>query len=116
MIAKIYEKSIGVLVWLGPAADESDAAMEKIRDIGKKVIDTGMQDVRATDMPNWFDPNLEDRLQRLKISLDGLAEREGLEIFHTALITLSKRTYWTRVWVLQEFSIHKTAMIQCGSK
>ena len=116
MMAKIYEKSVGVLVWLGPAADESDAAMEKLRDIGEKAIDAGMQDFRATDMPNWFNPDLEDRLQRLKTSLDGLADRESLEIFHPALIPLSKRTYWTRVWVLQEFSIHKTAMIQCGSK
>ena len=116
MMAKIYERSFGVTVWLGPAADESDAAMEKIRDIGEKAIDAGMQDFRASDMPNWFDPDLDERLQRLKTSLDGLAEREGLEIFHPALIPLSKRTYWSRVWVLQEFSIHETVIIQCGSK
>lgn len=116
MMAKIYERSTGVLVWLGPAADDSDAAMEKLRDIGEKAIDAGMQDFRATDMPNWFNPDLDEPLRTLKASLDGLAEREGLEIFHPALIPLSKRTYWTRVWVLQEFSVHKTVMIQCGSK
>ena len=75
-----------------------------------------MQDFRATDMPNWFNPDLGEPLRTLKSSLDGLAEREGLEIIHPALITLSKRTYWTRVWVLQEFSTHKNVMIQCGSK
>ena len=90
--------------------------MEKLRDIGEKAVDAGMQDFRATDMPNWFNPDLDDRLQRLKTSLAGLAEREGLEIFHPALIPLSKRTYWTRVWVLQEFSLHKAVTIQCGSK
>ena len=116
MMAKIYERSMGVLVWLGPAADESDAAMEKLRDIGEKAIDAGMQDFRTTDMPNWLDPDLDERLQRLKTSLDGLAEREGLETFHPALIPLSKRTYWSRIWVLQEFSLHKTVMIQCGSR
>lgn len=116
MMTKIYERSIGVLVWLGPAADESDAAMEKLKDIGEKAIDAGMQEFCATDMPNWFSPDLDERLQRLKTSLDGLAEREGLEIFHPALIPLSKRIYWTRVWVLQEFSIHKLVIIQCGSK
>ena len=116
MMAKIYESSVEVLVWLGPAEDESDAAMEKLRDIGGKAIDAGIQDFRATDMPNWLDPDMDERLQRLKASLDGLAEREGLEIFHPALIPLSKRTYWSRVWVLQEFSVHKTVMIQCGSK
>ena len=116
MMAKIYERSIGVMVWLGPAADESDAAMEKLRDIGAKAIDAGMQDFRVTDMPNWLDSDLDERLQRLKTSLDGLAERECPEIFHPALIPLSKRTYWSRVWVLQEFSVHKIVMIQCGSK
>lgn len=116
MMAKIYERSIGVMVWLGPAADDSDAAMEKLRDIGGKAINAGMQDFRVTDMPNWLDPDLDERLQRLTTSLDGLAEKECPEIFHPALIPLSERTYWSRVWVLQEFTVQKNVMIQCGSK
>ena len=116
MMAKIYERSIEVLVWLGPAEDGSDAAVEKLEDIGEKTIRAGIQDFRATDIPNWLNPDVDERLQRLKTSLGGLAEREGLELFHPALIPLFKRDYWTRVWVLQEFSILKTLMIQCGSK
>ena len=116
MMAKIYESSVEVLVWLGSAEDESDAAMEKLKDIGGKAVDAGMQDFRATDVPKWFNPDVDERLQRLKTSLGGLAEREGLELFHPALIPLSKRAYWTRVWVLQEFTIPRTMMIQCGSK
>lgn len=116
MMTKIYENSVEVLVWLGPVEDESYAAMEKLRDIGEKAIDAGMQDFRATDMPHWFDPDLDERLNRLRTSLDGIAEREGLEIFHPALVPLCNRAHWTRVWVLQESSIHETMMIQCGSK
>jgi len=116
MMAKIYKSSIEVLAWLGLAEDESDAAMEKLEEIGGKAIEAGMHDFRATDMPNWFNPGVDERLQRLKTSLGGLAEREGLELFHPALIPLSKRVYWTRVWVLQEFSVAQTVTVQCGSK
>ena len=113
MMAKIYARSIEVLVWLGPAEDESDAAIAKLEDIGEKAIGAGIQDFRATDILKWLNPDVDERLIT---SLGGLAERESLELFHPALIPLSKRDYWTRVWVLQEFSIPKTLMIQCGSK
>jgi hypothetical protein len=115
-MARIYESCVEVLVWLGSAEDESDTAMEKLKDIGSKAIDAGMHDFRGTDIPKWFNTHQDERIQKLKASLGGLAEREGLDLFHPALIPLSKRAYWTRVWVLQEFSIPKTVKIQCGLK
>lgn len=39
MIAKIYKSSVEVLVWLGPAEDKSDTAMEKFESIRNKAIE-----------------------------------------------------------------------------
>lgn len=117
MMDKIYERAVEVLVWLGPAEHDSDKAMEKLEDIGKKAIEAGMQAFRAsTDIPDWFSPQVDERLSRLRLSLNGLAEREGLELFHLSLVPLSKRAYWSRVWVVQEFSIPQNVTLICGTK
>lgn len=117
MMDKIYDRALEVLVWLGPAKDDSDTAMEKFEIIGRKALEAGIQDFRAvTDIPNWFSPDLDERLSRLKRSLNGLAESEGLELFHLSFVPFSKRSYWTRVWVLQEISIPRCVTLLCGSK
>lgn len=117
MMDKIYNRAVEVLVWLGPAKDDSDTAMEKFENIGRKAIDAGIQDFRAsTDIPFWFSPAPDERLKRLKRSLVGLAESEGLELFHLAFVPFSNRSYWTRVWVLQEISLPRCVTLLCGSK
>lgn len=117
MMGKIYDRAVEVLVWLGPAKDDSDTAMKRYENIGRKAIEAGIQDFRAsTDIPNWFSPARDERLNRLKQSLDGLADSEGLELFHLAFVPFSKRSYWTRVWVLQEISLPRCVTLLCGSK
>jgi hypothetical protein len=117
LMSKIYESSAEVLVWLGPVEDDSDTAMIRLEDIGRKAIEAGIQDFRAdTDMPNWSRPDVDERLRRLKVSLNRLAEDEGLDLFHPALVPLSKRAYWSRVWVLQEISVPRIVTLLCGSK
>jgi len=118
MMAKIYESSVEVLVWLGPAdtSNESDVAMEKFESIGSKAIDAGIQDFRAADMANWFEPGGDERVCRIKAPLNELAVQEGLGLFHQSMVPFSKRAYWTRVWVVQEISLPRTVTIMCGSK
>lgn len=116
MMAKIYESSVEVLVWLGPADDESDTAMEKFESVGNKAITAGIQDFRAADTANWFEPGGDERVCRIKAPLNELAVQEGLGLFHQSMVPFSKRDYWTRVWVVQEISLARTVTIVCGSK
>jgi hypothetical protein len=117
LMSRIYKSSAEVLAWLGREEDDSNTAMERLEDIGPKAIEAGIQDFRAdTDMPNWSRPHVDERLSRLKVSLNRLAESEGLDLFHPALVPLSKRTYWSRVWILQEVSLPQTLIFLCGSK
>jgi hypothetical protein len=67
-------------------------------------------------MQNWSRPDVDERLSRLKVSLNRLAEDEGLDLFHPALVPLSKRAYWSRVWVLQEISVPRIVTLICGSR
>ncbi|KAL5326424.1 hypothetical protein ACEPPN_004109 [Leptodophora sp. 'Broadleaf-Isolate-01'] len=115
-MAKIYESSVEVLDWLGPADDESDTAMEKFESVGNKAIATGIQDFRAADMANWYEPGGDERVCRIKAPLNELAVQEGLGLFDQSMVPFSKRDYWTRVWVVQEISLARTVIIVCGSK
>ena len=117
LMSRVYEDSDEVLVWLGPEEDHSDTAMTRLEDIGRKAIEAGIQDFRAsTDMQNWFQPVVDERLRKLKVSLNRLAEDEGLDLFESTVVPLSKRAYWSRVWVLQEFSVPRTMTILCGKR
>jgi hypothetical protein len=117
MIAWIYQDAVGAIAWLGPAENESNVTMDKIKDIGSKAIKAGMQDFRAaTGMPNRSRPDVDERLSKLKISLNGLAESKGLDLFYRALVPLAKRDYWTRVWILQEVCLSRDLTILCGLK
>ena len=115
-MCEIYKKAFGALVWLGPAKDGSDTAIEKYDEIGKKAIEAGIEDFRAADMPKWFEPSGDERILKIKAPLNELAAKEGLGVFHTAMVPFSKRVYWTRVWVLQEISVARDVMIQCGRR
>ena len=116
MMAKIYKSCVDVLAWLGPADEESDTAMEKFESIGNKAIEAGIQDFRAADMANWFEPGGDERVCRIKVTLNELAVKEGLGLFHHSMVPFSKRDYWTRVWIVQEISLTRTVTIVCGSK
>jgi Heterokaryon incompatibility protein (HET) len=114
MMCEIYKKAFGALVWLGLPKDGSDAAMEKFANIGKKAIEAGIQEFRAADMPKWFEPGGDERVLKIKGPLNELAAKEGLGVFHPAMVPFSKRDYWTRVWVLQEICVVRDVMMQCG--
>jgi hypothetical protein len=116
MMGKIYKSCVEVLAWLGPADDESDTAMEKFESIGNKAIEAGIQDFRAADMANWFEPGGDERVCRIKVTLNELAVQEGRGLYHQSMIPFSKRDYWTRVWMVQEISLAPTVTIVCGSK
>ena len=57
MMGKVYESSVEVFDWLGPAKDDSDIAMDLFENMGKKAIEAGIQDFRAsTDSRDNEDP------------------------------------------------------------
>jgi len=67
--------------------------MEKLESIGQKVIESRIEDFRATDMATYFGPDGDERARKIKAPLNELRAEERSVLFHQAMIALS-RTCW----------------------
>jgi hypothetical protein len=85
---KIYEQASMVAVWLGEQEDGSDRAFESLEIIAK------------------FASN--------RRSGEDLLEENAVDT--TAILTLCQRTYWKRLWIIQELQAAKRIELYCGSK
>ncbi|KAH7078494.1 heterokaryon incompatibility protein-domain-containing protein [Paraphoma chrysanthemicola] len=122
---QIYSRAAAVITWLGPAADNSDVVMDWIQQYGSLAHKFGIGNK----------PEL--RLRRLlqKLEADPVSlEQEGLRKFleeisaqlsHSshdhdsvswALSKFFKRSYWRRIWVVQELVHAKSVQFLCGDK
>ncbi|KAM0334422.1 hypothetical protein ACHAQA_001448 [Verticillium albo-atrum] len=87
----IYSSAERVVVWLGPPADDSDFIIEHLLSIAKLLRTGGHETV----LRMHSDPSV---LQRVSL----------------AFRALCLRTYWRRVWIIQEFAVGRKAVITCG--
>lgn len=100
---QIYQMATNVLVWLGPAADGSD---------------------RLCDFLNDFD--IQDSAENTALSVIQMSKEQwkssqdkifcaGIDIWK-ACEAFSRRTYWTRTWILQELLLAQCIVLLCGYK
>jgi hypothetical protein len=94
-MSHIFERADYTLVWLGPAADSSDMAMSTVRSLGASA--------KAAYEPIEI-PTL-DLFRHLSQSPHG---------FGLALNKILQRTWWKRIWVVQEFAVSKDVVFLCG--
>ncbi|KAI9678522.1 MAG: hypothetical protein M1822_007465 [Bathelium mastoideum] len=91
-MGQVYEKAKQVVVWLGPATNDSDTALQFIETLA------GQKRVSEDTAAQW----LNDTLYRT----------------HTnewkAIANLLKRRWWTRAWVVQETVRAKEVNFVCG--
>jgi hypothetical protein len=89
MMAQVYESAGAVLVWLGPASEDSHLAIDLLIEMRlNKFADNYMlESVRNHDnFPRW-----------------------------KALFALCRREYWNRIWTAQEIICDKEAVLICGN-
>lgn len=86
MMPQIFGQATRVVVWLGPAYTNSDAAMTTL----------------AKSSSHW---------QQKKNRLQLWASSTGLGVQ-----ALCQRLYWHRLWVFQELRVAKARHLMCGSK
>ena len=91
-MANIYRNAAGVLIWLGPAADNSDWLIGFLNDV---------------------DGERYSEMSRVAVVAEKLKERA---LFVTAMPSLCRRSYWQRIWIIQEITLAKRRTIFCGSK
>lgn len=94
-MSQIFQKAEYTLVWLGTEANASDMAVRTVRSLGASA--------KAAFEPMEI-PTL-DLFRHLSQSPDG---------FGLALNSLLQRTWWKRIWVVQEFAVSKDVVFLCG--
>ncbi|RFU79769.1 het-domain-containing [Trichoderma arundinaceum] len=99
IMRRIYKEASKVIVWLGPQADNSDLALDlfqKLSGIRQKHFD--------------FAPYGIITLENLpKAGLPGFEEPAW-----AAVNSLLERSWFSRVWVIQEVAVSKESSIRCG--
>lgn len=97
----VYEEARRVLVWLGPSAQDSDLAISALNEMGKDIIvlENG-QILRAS----------ENSVQGEAVA--GSYERP----VWAAIDLLLRRSWFSRIWILQEMLLSDRALIVCGRK
>jgi hypothetical protein len=121
MMSTIYRAAEEVLVWLGPAADNSDAIMEVWKTVGKWAEDWGMMSYYTKDnlpvlqkIMNRIDPDDAKTIEYTELV------RRAMPLF--TLKTLEGMAAWyewpwfKRVWVLQEFGLADCVTFVWGTK
>ena len=82
----IYQSAQRVSIWLGLEKDESTLAMQLARDLNQSSMSQISKMIQDTMREGQF----------------------------SALVLLFRRQYWWRIWVIQEVSYARTAIVYCG--
>jgi hypothetical protein len=88
-MGEIYKKATKVVVWLGPASEDSNIGMDFLVEAC----------ARRLEMRAWISEVIMD-----------LGLVENLK----AAIKLLQRDYWRRVWIIQEMFFAKSLIVRCG--
>ncbi|KXX75458.1 Heterokaryon incompatibility protein 6, OR allele [Madurella mycetomatis] len=122
LMGRIYANAKQVVVWLGPAADESDAVMEAWREIGQAARDLGLEQYYTREkLPllhkMMFDPEPDDPVTNRFSAL----VRQAVDVFLPLIRDNSIwkwfcRPWFERAWVIQEFCLCEYVLLACGEK
>ncbi|KAF7884617.1 uncharacterized protein EAF02_004953 [Botrytis sinoallii] len=85
----IYKRAQRVILWLGPAKDDSDLAIEIL-----KILESTR--VGERQIAESQDRNRKD--------------------WRAALLALCQRSYWHRIWMMQEICLGREYLVCCGSR
>lgn len=115
LMTKIYRSADQVIVWLGPAGDNSDLIMEFFERAAKEMATSTeatwgksksskkkkkQQPRKHTISDQLKDDLMDERQSRVRRALEALLERE----------------YWYRAWVVQEILVAREIILVCGTR
>jgi hypothetical protein len=117
LMAQIYQQATRLLIWLGEEGEYTDIAFTAIRKIALRPVLTGRSKGNGVDRHAAF--------KDIHHTFSSLARMFGLVNFKlwdlskegiTAIeSTFRFRSWWTRVFVIQEIVVAKAATVICGS-
>jgi Heterokaryon incompatibility protein (HET) len=122
---QIYSQALLVVAWLGPAADNSDVAMQWIEHYGGRSLELGIGTKPQLQLRYLLeslescgkypiDERLEGFLGDLNIQFSPANPEHSCVI--TSLLKFFERTYWSRIWVVQELASASDVLFVCGKR
>lgn len=108
-MAEIYHKAEQVLVWLGSGTDETDLFMNSINRLQEEAFKLPCHHWKHSDirwMEIWSITQLTSGCLHQHAQYQ---QREGLQL-------LLRRSWFKRIWILQEVAKARAAVIICGTK
>lgn len=118
LMGAIYSCSEEVIVWLGEASDDSDAAADLINRLSKSVGDGFVWESEergsvgvSTDYIREVHATGDNTEFVLGELVNSLIDGETTKAF----VALLNRPWWHRTWVVQEITLAKRAQVYCGN-
>jgi hypothetical protein len=99
LMRDIYQNAGFVIVWLGPTYMESDRAMGLVKSISKRY--------RKLD-----DGKVQPEFLEWMINTTSSASPDCA---WEPLVALLRRSWWTRLWIIQEVTLPTSVLVYCGS-
>ncbi|KAF5250676.1 hypothetical protein FANTH_4119 [Fusarium anthophilum] len=122
MMGSIYSSATQVLVWLGPAQDDSDELMEAWQNIGQRALEFGLESYLKPQSYHLIsalgrsrDPSDETAVSFQSLLADTVEAFAPL-VKEMTLKRWFERPYFSRVWIIQEFCLCPDTIFVCGSK
>lgn len=120
----IFSQASLVYNWLGPEADDSDAAMKLLNHVGSIVLEAGHSKSQWTALEQCLvhgDLSLRGSPDQQKQDHDFLLklwQSPGIGLHETskAFVALLHREYFCRVWVIQELALATQGVVLCGNR
>ncbi|KAM0553381.1 hypothetical protein ACHAPJ_007395 [Fusarium lateritium] len=109
LMGDIYTAAEEVLIWLGPSNADTESLMESISWIDSEASNAYKCQAKG-NRTDWTTLCHRFAIQRLGGSESQSHSRQG-----QALAELLHRKWFSRVWILQEVAMAKTARVLCGS-
>jgi hypothetical protein len=120
-MSSIFSKASHVLVWLGPARDNSDLVATVIHEFANQIRrHCNVPTPQKYDLLDYFDFESENQVNSLletAIRTSGLSDQTTAKDFpNTCLKCIIGIPWWYRVWVIQEFVLSRKVLFQVGSR
>ncbi|KAJ9637654.1 hypothetical protein H2199_007144 [Coniosporium tulheliwenetii] len=111
-MTNIYKEAEQVVIWLGPATDETDLIIDSTKRLQEAIVKVEGDWRRSAEL--WMDAGLV-----LRPTLSRGSHAEWNDQWHAqrmGLEALLKRPWFRRIWVLQEVANARVAVVVCGKK
>jgi hypothetical protein len=140
LMGNIYRQAQKVIAWLGPADDSSDLVLVYLNDLGRRADACGLAMGPEACIGLWQamvsnpssvqePPGILNFILKM-IGGNQFSTKASLDILHSidgwhgkdrllpmvGLKQLFRRSWWGRVWVLQEIALPRHAEFVCGTK